>query len=325
MTLRIFCSEGTAAGIRPLVARVLGARPFEIATPGAHGDFDVAFMSRDVIGNSIKHHIEPSTQRFHDALREAPSLRWLQIHSAGANGRIYRDLQERGVVITTASGAMARPVAQSALAGILALARKLPLLAEQQRHRQWKSLVGSPPADLDGQTAVILGWGPIGRALARWLQAIGLEVVVVRNTALPAGDHPTVTFAQLREVAPRADWLVIACPLSDRTHGLVDAGVFQSMPQGAHVVNVGRGEIVIEAELMRALATGHLAGAYLDVFEHEPLDPASTLWSLPNVIVSPHSAGHSSGNDARRVEIFLENLGAWVGERALRNVLEKVA
>ena len=308
--MRILLSARAAADIGPRIAAVFGSRPFQIVTPphGLTADFDTAFVSRDVTARSTKFEVEPETLAFHDALRQAKSLRWVHIHSAGADRPIYPELRARGVTITTSSGANAPIVAQTALAGILALARRFPQLAEQQRARQWKSLINAMPRDLAGQTAAIVGWGPIGQLLAQWLQALGVAIVVVRNSAQPAGTHPTFTYEVLREVAPKVDWLVIACPLSDRTRGLVRRDVLMAQPAGAHVVNVGRGEVVVERDLIDALEQGHLGGAYLDVFEHEPLPVDSPLWAMPNVIVTPHSAGISAGNAGRVADMFLDNL-----------------
>jgi phosphoglycerate dehydrogenase-like enzyme len=120
-------------------------------------------------------------------------------------------------------------------------------------------------------------------------------------------------------VLPRTDWLLLACPLSDRTRGLIDAAALARMPAGARLVNVSRGEVVDEPALIDALRSGALAGAYLDVFAHEPLPADSPLWSLPNVIVTPHSAGHSDGNEARVAAIFLDNLRRWVRNQPLVN------
>lgn len=324
VAVRFLLSSRAAAELAPRIRAVLGNTPFEVLTPpsGLTQDFDAAFVSRDVTGRSTKHELEPHTRAFHDALRQAASLRWVQIHSAGADRPVYPEVQARGVVVTTASGANASIVAQSALAGILALGRRLPLLMGQQRVRQWKSLIGELPRDLEGQGAVILGWGPIGQRLADWLGAIGVAVTIVRNSSAPAAGHATVAFDRLGEVLPRADWLVIACPLTERTRGALGAAAFAAMPAGAHVVNVGRGEIVVERELVAALQSGHVGGAYLDVFEHEPLPADSPLWSMPNVIVTPHSAGLSAGNEGRVAGMFIENLGRFISARPLLRVAE---
>ncbi|HEX5130068.1 MAG TPA: D-2-hydroxyacid dehydrogenase [Usitatibacter sp.] len=319
--MRILLSRGAGAELRPRINETFAGRPFELLAPpaGLASDFDAAFVSRDVTGRSTKFEVEPDTQRFHDALRQAASLRWVHIHSAGADRPIYPELQARGVVVTTSSGANAPIVAQSALAGILALVRRLPLLMEQQRARQWKSLIGDLPRDLAGQRAAILGWGPIGRHLASWLQALGVSVSIVRSSAEPAGTHPTFAFDRLLEAAAQADWLVIACPLTERTRAAIGRPVLDAMPPAAHVVNVGRGEIVVQSDLVEALRSGKLAGAYLDVFELEPLPADSPLWSMPNVIVTPHSAGMSAGNEARVADMFIENLRRFLdGEPLLR-------
>ncbi|HZY17299.1 MAG TPA: D-2-hydroxyacid dehydrogenase [Ramlibacter sp.] len=317
MRIRLLMSEHARARLAAPVADALGGVPHAIVTPQDGGDVDAAFVSRDVTGRSTKHELQPQTQRFYDALRAAPGLRWVHTHSAGADRPIFGELQARGVRVTTSSGANARVVAQSALAGLLALARRLPMLAQAQRERRWAPLFGADlPPDLDGQTAVLVGWGPIGQALAPLLQALGLQVVVVRHSAADAGPAlRTVTYDGLGEVLPRADWLLLACPLTGRTRGLVGAGEFARLPAGAHLVNVARGEVVDEAALVAALQTGRLAGAYLDVFAHEPLPAASPLWALPNVLVTPHTAGFSSGNEARVAGMFLTELRRWHASR----------
>ena len=178
------------------------------------------------------------------------------------------------------------------------------------------------PRDLQEQRAVVIGWGSIGQKLGEWLKALGLEVIVVRHSDAPAGaGYETATFKTLHTVLPRADWVFLACQLSDETRGLIDARAFAAMPKGAHLVNVARGEVVVEPDLIEALHCGHLGGAFLDVFAHEPLDPASPLWEMDNVIVTPHSAGQSDGIYARVVEIFLENLALWLAGKPLRNVV----
>lgn len=157
--------------------------------------------------------------------------------------------------------------------------------------------------------------GSIGQALAGWLEAIGLEVRVVRHSTAPAGARKTFTYEALARAVSRADWLVVACPLTDRTRRMVDATVFGAMPRSAHFVNVGRGEVAVETDLVAALSSGHLGGAFLDVFEKEPLSADSLLWSMPNVIATLHSAGMSAGNEGRVAGMFLTNLRARLATR----------
>ncbi|QHJ01520.1 D-2-hydroxyacid dehydrogenase [Xylophilus rhododendri] len=318
--LRILMSAKAQALHGEAVAQVLQGRPHQLVLPGG-GDVDIAFVTREVTGLSTKHQVLPATQAFYDSLRAAPSLRWVQLHSAGADRPVFVELKARGVDIATASGANAEVVAQSAVAGLLALARRFPQLMAAQQERRWAPLMGGAlPRDLNGQHATIVGWGPIGQHVGRLLTAFGLRISVVRSSASAPGAEPAaVAFESLKELLPATDWLVLACPLSERTRGLVDAEALALLPASAHLVNVARGEIVDEAALIEALQQQRLAGAFLDVFHQEPLPAESPLWSLPNVIATPHSAGFSDGNAARVAAMFLENLGRWAaGEPLLR-------
>jgi phosphoglycerate dehydrogenase-like enzyme len=321
--LRILLSPPVREQLRPRMAKILGPRAhvFVDATPDAQPD--IAFVSRDITGLSTKHTILPNTQVYYDALLAARDLRWVHAHSAGADRPIYVELLARGVTVTTSTGANAAIVAHSALAGILALARRFPQLMAAQREHRWASLIGTGlPRDLSGQTAVIVGWGPIGQQIGAVLALLGLHVAVVRSSAEAAGPGiDTVAFEDMSALLPRADWLVLACPLTDRTRGLLSAQAMALLPPTAHLVNVARGEVVDEPALIAALREGRMAGAFLDVFTHEPLVADSPLWDLPNVIATPHSAGLSDGNEARQAQMFLENLAAWHEGRPLLHVV----
>ncbi|WP_051705417.1 D-2-hydroxyacid dehydrogenase [Cupriavidus metallidurans] len=326
-SLRILLSELTLREHRAAIDLAMDGTPWlpvlAPATDDPKGvDVDIAFVSRDVTGLSTKHQILPATQRFYSAMLEAPALRWVHVHSAGADRAVFGQLRQRGVTVTTSSGANAGVVAQTALAGLLALARHFPLLLAAQREQRWAPLLGTGlPRDVRGQTATIVGWGPIGQQLGAMLRLLGMSVAVVRQQPTPAGEgFETFTFDTLHEVLPRSDWLILACPLTDRTRGLVDGAALRRLPAGARLVNVARGEVVDEPALIDALTEGRLAGAYLDVFAHEPLPATSPLWSLPNVIATPHSAGFSDGNAARVVDIFLDNLRRRLAGQTLRNV-----
>ena len=321
--LRILLSRASCEALAPAIRGVLGERPHVLVPPDAAQPApDVAFVSRDVTGLSTKHELQPATQAFYDALEAAPALQWVHVHSAGADRPVFVRLRARGVQVTTSSGANAMVVAHSALAGLLALARRLPQLVEAQRERRWAPLIATGlPRDLEGQHVVLVGWGPIGQHLGRMLQAVGLRVTVVRQQDRPAGPgYATVPASRLHEVLPQADWLVLACPLTAHTRGLVDARALALLPPGAQLVNVSRGEVVDEAALVEALRTGRLAGAFLDVFAHEPLPADSPLWTLPDVLATPHSAGFSDGNAARVERMFLDNLARWARGEALHNV-----
>lgn len=317
------------------------AEPVTIDAVEAGAPFELAFVSRDITGLSTKHEIEPATARYYSALRGQPDLRWVQVHSAGVDREVYVDLIARGIKVTTGAGVNAAVVAQTALAGVLALARHLPAQIEAQRERRWAPLIGGePPRDLASQHAVVVGWGAIGQQIGHWLAMLGLKVTAVRRavrtgpdagaavaTAVagpdagdPAGPIGFVTYETFGDAAASADWLILACPLTPLTRRLVDAALLARLPAGARLVNVARGDVVDEAALIAALDGGRLAGAFLDVFAHEPLASDSPLWTLPGVIATAHSAGVSDGNQARLDGLFLDNLARWRAGQGLRNL-----
>lgn len=329
-TLRILMSQQSVDRWGASVAAVMGQRPHELisleaATVAQRTDADVAFISREVTGTSTKHEIHPALQQVYELLRQSPSLRWVHIHSAGADRQIYLDLLAKGVQVTTSSGANAQVVATVALAGMLALARRFPLLWAEQQTRQWIPMMGERmPRDLPGQTATIVGWGPIGQKLGGLLQTLGMQVVAVRQqvTAPPrpaSAGVEMVTFDAWTQVLSKTDWLILACPLTVKTRQLVSGSVLASLPPGAHLINVARGEVVDEPALVSALQSGHLGGAFLDVFAHEPLPSDSPLWAMPQVMITPHAAGHSDGNETRVGQMFLDNLRCWIEGVPLRN------
>jgi phosphoglycerate dehydrogenase-like enzyme len=326
--VRILMSQQSIDRLGAAVAVSMGQRPYQLisleeAVATQRTDADVAFISREVTGASTKHEIHPALQMVYELLRQSSRLQWVHIHSAGADRQIYLDLQARGVKVLTSSGANAQVVASVALAGILALARRFPLLWAEQQARLWRPMLGERmPRDLPGQTATIVGWGPIGQKLGHLLQALGLRVVAVRQqlAAKTQQDEQAVervTFENFQQVLPQTDWLVLACPLTEKTRQLVNAHALSLLPQGAHLINVARGEVVDEPALIDALQSGHLGGAFLDVFAHEPLPVTSALWTMPHVMVTPHAAGHSDGNEQRVGQMFLDNLRSWVDGNSL--------
>ncbi len=321
--LRILISDQWAEALRSDIDEALQGRPCTLLSPSApeSASAEIAFVSRDVTGLSTKHELQPATRAFYDAMSAATGLQWVHTHSAGADRAIFQELLQRGVRVTTSSGANAEIVAHTALAGLLALARHLPELMAAQRERRWASLMASGlPRDLRGQTAVLVGWGPIGQHIGRLLQALGMTLVVVRQSGQPAGAGiKTVAYEKLHDVLPTADWVVLACPLSTHTERLINAAAFAKMPEGARLVNVSRGEVVDEPALVDALKSRRLAGAFLDVFAHEPLPADSPLWSMDHVIATPHSAGFADSNEARVASMFLANLKRWVSGEALIN------
>jgi phosphoglycerate dehydrogenase-like enzyme len=341
--LDLLLSRQAAAHFSDAIAQTLRAVPHRIVTPdavlnvgsgraGAPVAPIAALISRDVTGRSTKAVVTAETQHFYDALLASEPLSWVHAHSAGIDRPIFPELLRRGVRVTTSAGANARPVAHSALAGLLSLARRLPQLQAAQREHAWKPLLDdAAPRDLAGQHALIVGYGAIGQRLAKLLDALEMNVTVVRREPSASGvgggalretSHiapRTIALAEIDTALPRTDWLILACPLSPLTTRLIDARRLRLLRPGAHLINVARGEVVIEAALIAALREGVLAGAYLDVFEHEPLDASSPLWDLPNVLVTPHTAGHADSHYAAVGRIWLDNLARFIHGEPLVN------
>ncbi len=279
---------------------------------------DLAFFSNDIFPTY--------SRQFFSTLRKAPGLKWLHVFNAGVDHPIYTEMLQRGVRLTTSAGSTAVPIAQTAITGLLMLARNFPRWLTAQRERRWDPMrMPDFPPDLVGQTAIVLGLGSIGSEIARLARALGLKVIGLRRSPQQPGDlvdelHPP---HKLAELLPRADWLIVACPLTTETRGLIDAGMLARLPQGARIINVARGEIIDETALIAALREQRLGGAYLDVFETEPLPAESPLWELPNVLITPHNSAAAAGNEERVYQMFIGNLECWHHGKGLRNAVDR--
>ena len=255
-----------------------------------------------------------------DALREnwtaADALRWVHTASAGVDRLIFDESIRSDVVITNSRGVFDTAMAEYVLASVLAFAKDLPTTLRLQGQRRWEHRETETVA---GAHAVVVGGGPIGVACARLLAAVGMRVELVGRRARPgvrAGD-------ELPGLLGDADYLVLAAPLTDQTRGMVNAELLARLPRRARLINVGRGALVVESDLIEALRAGRVAGAALDVFAREPLPEASPLWTLPGVIASPHMSGDVVGWREALVELFADNLRRYRAGRPLRNVVDK--
>jgi phosphoglycerate dehydrogenase-like enzyme len=263
-----------------------------------------------------------------DLLRRAPRLEWVQARNAGAGEQLREALElapeeARRVTVTTSSGVHAGPLAEFALFGLLAFAKDLPTLLADQRERHWPS-DQRPVGELRDRTLLIVGLGEIGSETARLAQAFGMRVLAVKRNAsgsVPHVDelHPA---SQLPALVTQADAIVVTLPLTDATRGLLDADTLAAVKPGAVLVNVGRGAVIDEAALVARLQDGTLAGAALDVFAEEPLPRDSPLWGLDNVIVSPHNVALVEAEEARVVDLFIDNLRRRRAGEPLRNELD---
>lgn len=258
-------------------------------------------------------------------LAQADGLRWIQTSSAGVDGICTPALQARPeIVLTAARGIHGDQMAEHTLALILALTRSLPAFLRQQARREWKR--HSLP-EVRGRTLMVVGYGTIGRSIARLGLAVGLKVVGVRRRGENRGDEAVagvrvVGADELDALLPEADYVVLTLPLTAETRGLFDAARLARMRSGAFLLNVGRGQVVDEAALARALADGPLGGAALDVFAEEPLPAESPLWDLPNVIVTPHVAAASPRYFEQVMNVFADNLERFLAGAPLRHVVD---
>lgn len=304
-----------------LTAKLVVHDRHETPSPDVLQRIRVALLSVDVIGKSTKSLHEPEMQTFIDTLKKAPNLLWLQVPSAGMDRPFYSELYDQGVRLSSSAGANAKAVAHTAIAGILALSRCVPLWVAAQRRHHWHPLRGELiPPQLDGQHAVIVGMGAIGQDIGRILKALELRVTGVRLSPAPQEYFDQVVgFEALDSVLPEADWLVLACPLTELTSKLLNQQRLRSMKPNARVINVARGEIIDEPALIAALHDQHIAGAYLDVFTTEPLPADSPLWDMPQVLISAHSAGNSSGHQRNVLAQFKANLLHFTKGEALHN------
>jgi phosphoglycerate dehydrogenase-like enzyme len=254
----------------------------------------------------------------------AERLRLIQSISAGTDRYDTRLLRERGIRLASAAGVNAQAVAEHAMALMLALARRLPEARDNQHARHWRAMIGEIARredELAGKTLVVVGLGRIGARLVRLAKAFDMRVVGIRRSpaAGAAGADAVAGHDRLHEMLGEADVVALTCPLTPDTADLIDAAALAAMKPGAHLVNVARGRVVHEPALIRALQEGRLAAAGLDVARDEPLPAASPLWSMPNVLVTPHSAGETRAYEDNVIDILLENLDRlWRGQ-PLRN------
>lgn len=263
------------------------------------------------------------SRRFYGSATRAPNLRWMHLPHVGIDDEVFGRLLASGVNLTNVSGAMAEPIAWTAIGGLLQLARGFPFWAAAQRRSEWTPQPpGQEPTDLRGETAVVFGLGAIGSEIARLAQALHLHVIGVRRSPPRAGDpvDELVTPDALQNVLPRADWLILASPLTEQTRGLIDAAALDLLPSGARIVNISRGQVIDEPAMIERLQDGRLGGAYLDVFAEEPLPP---LWAMPRVIVTPHNSEATRDAHRRLDGYFLDNLQHWLRAEPLEHVVSE--
>ena len=257
-----------------------------------------------------------------DVWDRAETLDWIHVAAAGVDKLLFDELVASEVVVTNARGVFDRPIAEFVLMAVLAHAKDLRTSYNLQRERRWQHRETTLVA---GTTALVVGTGSIGREIARVLRAVGMEVRGAGRTARDTDPDfgEVIRSVELAEHVGWADHVVVVAPLTPQTRGLVDRRVLAAMKPTAHLVNVGRGASVVEADLLAALADRELAAATLDVFETEPLPADHPLWSSERVTITPHMSGDVVGYLDTLARQFTDNALRWLDGEPLRNVVDK--
>lgn len=272
---------------------------------------------------------------------QAPNLRWIQTHFAGIEHLLETAVWETDILITNGSGIHATNMAQYAMTQILAWAHRVPKWFNYQNRKEWPRSRWNIflPDELRGRTLGIVGYGSIGRELARLAKGFGMKILVSKRDARhledpgytpvgtgdPQGKLPDRIYPgeALRSMLAECDYAVITLPLTTQTQNLFNEQVFREMKSTSFLVNVGRGGVINEKDLIKALKKGWIAGAGLDVFETEPLPENSPLWDMDNVILTPHVSGFTPYYDERAADLFVENLRRYLAGEPLLNLVER--
>jgi phosphoglycerate dehydrogenase-like enzyme len=260
----------------------------------------------------------------------ARNLRWLHVPSAAVHPLLFAELVNSDVVLTNSREVHGPVVAEHVLALIFALAKKIPHAARLQQQHVWGQEAmwndGPRPREIAGATLGLIGVGSIGRRVAQMASALGMRVIAVREHAekgSPEGVEAVFGPSAIDEMLKQSDYVVLAAPLIAATQRLINADRLAMMKPDACLINVGRGEQVDEAALVEALRARRIAGAALDVFEREPLPADSPLWSVENLLITPHIASQTEKLWERHFELFSDNLRRYLARQPLNFVVDK--
>jgi phosphoglycerate dehydrogenase-like enzyme len=256
-----------------------------------------------------------------EVLKRAPNLKWLQMMSAGVERYLNDTMIASPIVITNASGLAAVPIAEWLMTVMLMFAKKMPTYLKNKDEHKWERYSS---VVLSGKTVGIIGLGAIGSETARRAQAFGMKVIGCRRSQRRARYcDEIVPGEQLLSLLNQSDFVVIAVPWTSETNGMIGAKELAAMKPTAYLLNIGRGDIIQEQELIKALEAKKFAGAGLDVFSQEPLPPTSPLWNMPNVIMTPHVAGSMEDYVDQACDLFVKNLANYTVGKKLFNVVDK--
>lgn len=249
-------------------------------------------------------------------IESAIKVKWIMVASAGIEKLPHQAIESRGITVSNVRGIHKTPMAESALAHLLALKRALPVIYQNQRNQQWERKIRS--SELSGTTALILGPGAIGAEIGRLLQAFGVHTIGCNRSGAQAENmDEMVSFEKILEKLPEADYVISVLPSTDETKQLLKEEHFKAMKDTVIFMNFGRGDLVADSVLLNALQENEIAFAVLDVFEQEPLPADHPYWSMDNVVVSPHISSKSGKYVDRTLDIFIPNLKKWLIDQSV--------
>jgi phosphoglycerate dehydrogenase-like enzyme len=255
----------------------------------------------------------------------APKVRWVHSRSAGLDHVLFPELVESPVPLTNGSGVFSPSLGEFALAAILYFAKDFRRMIRNQIAGRWEQF---DITEITGQTVGIVGYGDIGRAVATRVRAMGMRVLAVKRHAPPASNADSLVDQiyspdQRAEMISRCDYIVVAAPLTPETRGMISQAEFAAMKPSAVVINVGRGPVIDEDAMLKALTEGRIKGAGLDVFTHEPLPDGHPFYRMETVLLSPHCADHTADWLDQAMRFFLENFERFRKGEPLRNIVDK--
>ncbi len=257
-----------------------------------------------------------------DAWHRADRLRWVHVAGAGVDAVLFPELVESAVVVTNSRGVFDRPIAEYVLGLMLLFVKDFHTSFELQQKRRW---MHRETGMLVGKKLLVVGAGPIGREIARLARCVGMETNAVARRARDLDPDFERVFGSgdLDRALPEADYVVVAAPLTAQTKGMFGSEQFRRMKRSARFINIGRGPIVDETALVKALRDGWISGAALDVFQEEPLPEDHPLWDMPQVFISPHMSGDFVGWHKALGKLFAGNFRRWQQGEALVNIVDK--
>lgn len=313
--MKLIIPQSLAAEVTPRIHEI--APTVTVVPVDSDGRADSVVDDADMLLRAMPHKV------FTRLLNAAPHLRWVHTLSAGIDTIPIAELGQRAITLTNSAGAHAIPISEFVMALVLAQVKQVRQIAALSPDTSWETGRAIKLGELYGSTMLIIGFGSIGREVARRATPFGVRVLASRRRPAPV-DGVALVVGEMgwRALLPEADYVVISTPLTNTTRGMIDQAAFAAMKRGAYLINIARGAILDTNALLATLQSGQLAGAALDVLPEEPLPANHPLWTAQNVAISPHISGSSPRTNARELEYFFDNLRRYVVGEPLVNIVD---